>query len=70
MNMDEKKSYYACKRMRVLSYLTEQGFKYDFVLPDKRNRDRIIWMFPRTNALTAALDAYFDKRRKKHEEVQ
>ena len=67
MNQQERRSYYACKRMRVLSYLTEQGFRYAFILPDERNRDKVIWMFPRTAELTAALDAYFESRRKAKE---
>ncbi len=63
MKQQGRKHYYACKRMRVLSYLKEHGFRYDFVLPDERNKDKVIWMFQRTDELTKALDCYFESRR-------
>ena len=60
MDGTEQKHYYACRRLRILNYLTMQGFRYEYILPDMQDPNKQNWMFLRTEELTNALDRYYE----------
>lgn len=56
-----KAKYYTCKRLRLLAYLKEKGFKPFKTIPDANNTNYNWWLFENTPELERALDHYFNK---------
>jgi len=63
--MEKQQKYYVCKRLRVLGFLAEQGFTYDFALPDMRDPQKLNWFFVKTDELKAALEKYYSRQRER-----
>ena len=55
--------YYTCKRLRLLSYLMDRGFKDWKPLPDATNPKYSVWITKNSVELEAAVAEYFiDKK--------
>lgn len=54
----ERKEY-ICKRYRLYSYLTENGFRPIRTIPDAKRADYLNWVYTYTEELDKALDNYF-----------
>lgn len=55
---------YCCKRWRLLTYLTERGFKPIKTIPDCTRTDYKNWIFANSPALEAAITEYFNNLKK------
>lgn len=52
---------YVCRRIRLYSYLTEQGFKPYKVVPDIYNADRVVWLYEDSDGkVTKAVGKYYE----------
>lgn len=60
-NQTHKKDYYICKRLRLLNYLLENGFKPYAETPDPNNIKMRWWLFSNSPELDVALNKYFNK---------
>lgn len=52
---------YCCKRLRLLEYLLDKGFKPYATTPDATNWKYKNWLFTNSEELEMALDNYFNK---------
>lgn len=50
---------YFCKKLRLLEYLTNKGFKPFAVAPDKFNSKLSVWLFKNSAALYDAVEEYY-----------
>lgn len=58
---------YVCKRLRMLSYLYEKGFRSTAVMPDFDNPKYNVWVFDNNAELEQAVDEYFAEKKRKRE---
>lgn len=59
--MKHTQEFYTCKRLRLLQYLLEHGFKPETSVPDPRNYKYKMWLFRNTKPLQEAVERYFDE---------
>ena len=58
------KETYVVKRLRLLQFLVERGFKEYTIIPDPTSNKGFSWfLFSRTPELEAALDEYYSHLR-------
>lgn len=62
--LQHKREYYTCKRLRLLQYLLENGFEPYAEIPDPTNYKMKWWLFKNDVELEEAIDKYFEKWRK------
>ena len=62
MQTTNRKPYYYCKRLRLLDYLINKGFRALGTMPDFNNPRYKVWKFENTPELEAALAKYFAER--------
>lgn len=55
------REYYACKRLRLLSFLKERGFMPYETVPDVNNPKFNVWLFHNSPELREAVEEYFNK---------
>lgn len=53
--------YYVCKKMRLLEFLSDKGFRYVKVQQDRKFPERNVWIYERTDDLLAAVDEYYSR---------
>ena len=53
----ENKFY--CPRMKLLSYLSDHGFKYVDVVPNLRNPNYFVWVYEKTPELMEAIANFY-----------
>lgn len=53
------KKYYTCKRLRMLEWLKNKGFKPVKMIPDATNDKYNWWLFEVSPELEKAVDEYF-----------
>ena len=56
-----KSAYYTVKRMRLLEYLMNKGFKPAKTIPDATNPKYNWWLFVNTPELETEIHNYFNK---------
>lgn len=66
MNQLKYGDTYACKRLRMLSYLTDLGYEPYATVPDPRNPKYNIWLFDNNDEFEAVVDDYFCRIKAKH----
>jgi hypothetical protein len=62
MEMADKKIEYknfVCKRIRLYTYLKEQGFKESKVRPDRNNPHYVVWIFENNERLQQAIGKFY-----------
>lgn len=56
--------FYVVKRLRLLQYLMERGYKAESTIPDPQNPAYNWWLIRNSAELEAELDTYFEALRK------
>lgn len=59
--LKHKAKIYTCKRLRLLDYLVDRGFKPFKTIPDATNTKFNWWLFENTPELEKAIENYFNK---------
>lgn len=62
MTTSNGRRYYYCKRLRLLDYLMEKGFRAVGTLPDVKNPRYRVWKFENSPELERAVAEYFAER--------
>ena len=52
--------HYVCRKLRLLSFLQGEGFKFVGVRKDKHNRNYNVWLFEDTSELREAIERYYN----------
>lgn len=52
---------YCCKRLRLLEYLLDKGFKPYTTIPDSQNWKYRNWLFKNSKELERVIEDYFKK---------
>jgi hypothetical protein len=63
MNETKHKSYYTCKRLRLLEYLKKKGFTPKATIPDPTNTNYNWWLFDNTPEFEQCVNEYFEQMR-------
>lgn len=50
---------YVCRRLRLYSYLIENGFKVEYDRPDIKNPKYTVWIFKDSPELRLAIEKYY-----------
>lgn len=58
LNWHRDSDYYICKRLRLLDYLMEKGFKPKKTLPDARNPKYNVWIFDNSPELADSVEDF------------
>ena len=56
-----KEEIYVCKRLRLYTYLKENGFNELYSRPDFKNIKYLVWTFKDSRELQAKIKEYYDK---------
>lgn len=51
--------YYVCKKMRLLTFLQQKGFKLIKAQSDRENPLYVVWIFEDTPELRSAIEEYY-----------
>ena len=65
MECKHKREYYTCKRLRLLKYLMDRGFKPFTTIPEPNNHNMHWWLFKNTPELEKCVDEYFKELKAK-----
>ena len=60
--LNHKKEFYTAKRLRVLKYLMDKGFKPCETIPDPTNPFYNWWQFKNTPELQVAVEEFFAQK--------
>lgn len=52
---------YVCRKLRLCTFLLQQGFKYIKEAEDKYNSKFKVWLFKNTPELHAAIEEYYGR---------
>ena len=52
---------YVCRRLRICTYLLQNGFNYVAEVEDKHNPKYKVWLFENTPELHVAVENYYSK---------
>lgn len=64
-NEEQKmKNQYICRRLRMLNYLKQHGFKPTYTMPDALNPKYNVWAFDNSDELQAAVQKFHSEVRK------
>ena len=56
--------YYVCRRIRLYSFLSQQGYIPIMVQKDKYDPHRLIWLYEETDELKKAVCLYYEQMKK------
>lgn len=56
-----KSAFYTVKRLRMLEYLMNKGFKPEKTIPDANNPKYKWWLIPNSPELEKAVEEYFTR---------
>ena len=52
--------YYVCKKMRLLTYLQENGFNFIKTQQDRNNPAFLVWIFRDSKELRDCVESYYN----------
>lgn len=50
---------YVCRKIRLYSFLLDNGFKPVQVRPDREQNERLVWIFDDTQSLRDVIEEYY-----------
>lgn len=53
--------YYVCRKMRLLEFLSDKGFRYIKVQQDRKCPSRDVWIYEKTDELMYAVEEYYNR---------
>jgi len=53
---------YVCRKIKLHSYLLENGFKPYSSRPDKYDNERLVWLYKKSEKLSNTIEKYYKEK--------
>lgn len=52
--------FYVCRKLRLLTHLQEDGFQFIKIQKDRKDPNRLVWIFKDSPDLRASVERYYN----------